>query len=260
MDRTNIIVYCGGKCGGSTLQNTFVQNNYNSMHIHKNKVPGLNSTYDSIQSIFSIIDNLCKDNKIYIIDCYRTPIERKISSFFQNINIHIPNYNKWSIKQLINYFNNKLLYTLEEYHSINEPFEYYDIPKWNIFDFNKKYNIIEKNNKVFIKILFKDIDNWDNILSGIFEKPIKIYKCNLTKNKQINTLYSEFKKQYTVPLKYINTLKNDTEFVIYNTIPDQITYINKWKTCNNECNHSCINTPKKITIKPKNKLFNMKFN
>jgi hypothetical protein len=54
----------------------------------------------------------------------------------------------------------KCLNELEEYNSINEVLEHYDIQLFDTFDFDKRYNIVKKDNKVFVKILFKDIENW----------------------------------------------------------------------------------------------------
>jgi 3'-phosphoadenosine 5'-phosphosulfate sulfotransferase (PAPS reductase)/FAD synthetase len=181
-------------------------------------------------SIFDVIDNSCKNKKIYIIDCYRTPIERKISSFFQNIKqVHIPNYANLTLNQIITFFNDKLVNSLEEYHSINEVMNHYNIPLWDKFDTNKGYNLIEKDNKVFIKILFNDIEKWDKLLSNILGKKITIFNDNLSENKNTYELYKQFKNNYKVPKSYINNvLSNDKHFKIYNTENEQNIYIKKW--------------------------------
>jgi hypothetical protein len=71
-----------------------------------------------------------------------------------------------------------MLYGLEEYHSINEVLDHYQLPLFTGFDFEKRYNLVKKNNKVFIKILFKDIGEWTTILSDLFQKPITLYTHN----------------------------------------------------------------------------------
>jgi hypothetical protein len=224
----NIFVYCGGKCGSSTLHNTFIQNGYESIHLHNNLYYKFNLKHED--DIFQLINlSVEKFKKIYIIDAYRTPIERKISSFFQNITIYLPNYYNLKLDEIIDFFNNNLIEHIEEYHSINEVLEYYNVPLWNKFDFENNYNTIESNGIIFIKILFKDIKKWDDILSKIFGKQIKIYNDNLTQDKSINNLYKEFKKNYKVPKTYIfNILINDKEFKIYNTEKEQEEYINYW--------------------------------
>jgi hypothetical protein len=224
----NVYVYCSGKSGSRTLLNTFTQNNFSSVHVHNNDY--YQNFYNNTHTVFESIDISSKKyDKIYIIDSYRTPIERKISSFFENIDTHLPNYNQLSIQEIIDVFNNQYLYTLEEYHSINEVLSHYNIPLFNNFNYEQKYNMIQKDNKIFIKLLFKDINDWSNILSKIFNKNIIMYNDNLSENKRIYNLYKQFKEKYKVPLHYIyNKLIHDVEFSIYNTSGEQEEYINKW--------------------------------
>lgn len=228
-----VYIFCGGKCGGTTLAETCYKNGYKTTHLHSLTCKGMfNSNIDlsNKMNIFNIIDESSKyyDN-IYVIDSYRTPIERKISSFFQNISIHLPNYNELKVEELIEFFNTNLLYNLEEYHSINNIMTHYNIKKFDSFDFSNKYNVIKKDNIIFIKILFSDIKNWNIILSQIFGKKIILQEANLTKNKEIKNLYNDFKEKYKVPIKYINNkLVNDEEFKIYNTKEQQEKYITKW--------------------------------
>jgi len=181
-------------------------------------------------SFFELLNNSCNHKKqVYIIDCYRTPIERKISSFFHNISIHLPNYKNLTLVEIMNNFNNKFLYHLEEIHSVNEVMNNYDIPLIKEFDFDKRYRIVKKDNKVFIKLLFKDIKKWDIILSEIFGKRIKMHDANLTETKEINKLYKEFKEMYRVPKDYlIHLLLKDKEFLIYNKKEEIEEYINNW--------------------------------
>lgn len=134
-----------------------------------------------------------------------------------------------SIDELVTFFNKNLLNEIEEYHSINEVLSYYKIPLFSNFNFESRYNIAVQDNKVFIKILFRDINNWGGILSKIFEKQIEIHSENLTNHKKINNLYSEFKKKYRVPKSYIDIkLNSDKEFKIYNTEEDRDEYIKYW--------------------------------
>ena len=227
-DCKNVFVYCSGKCGSATLLNTFTNNKFDTIHLHDNSY--YKHAYKCKNSIFELIDKSCKQfDKIYIIDSYRTPIERKISSFFQNIKTHIKNYESMSIDELVTFFNKNLLNKIEEYHSINEVLSYYKIPLFSNFNFESRYNIAVQNNKVFIKILFKDINKWGKILSDIFGKEIVIHSENLTNHKKINNLYSEFKKKYRVPKSYIDIkLNSDKEFKIYNTKEDRDKYIKYW--------------------------------
>lgn len=230
----DIFVYCGGKCGSSTLHHTFKNNNFKSYKIHDNNYfKYLCSVFkkDIGKTIYDVINfNVIDDKKtVYIIDSYRTPIERKISSFFQNIDKHIHDYKNKTIDDMINVFNTKFLYNLEEYHSIDEVLNYYGLIPFCTFDFENKYNIIKKENIIFIKLRFNDVDKWGEILSQIFEKKIVIHNFNLTKNKEINKLYNQFKEKYKVPHLYLtHYLTSDINFKIYNNDKEQNEYINYW--------------------------------
>ena len=230
----DVLVYCGGKCGSSTLHTTFKNNGYKSYKIHDNsyfKYLCDRFKKDTDKTIFDVIDFSIQQGKpIYIIDSYRTPIERKISSFFQNIGKYISNYSEKPVEEIINIFNKKFLYKLEDYESIDEVIKHYGLDTFTDFDFKNKYNIVKKDNIIFIKIRLNDINEWSDILSTIFEKKIVMSNENLTSNKQTNKLYNEFKENYRVPEKYLNeNLLNDSNFLIYNSKEEQEKYINYWK-------------------------------
>ena len=134
-----------------------------------------------------------------------------------------------SITELIDYFNNNLLHNIENYHSINEVLEYFNLPLFHEFDFKNKYVKYEYENKIFIKLLFKDINEWDKILSEIFNKKITIYKNNLSEDKKYYNTYINFLDEYKIPKHFFDYyLKNDREFVIYNTKNEQEEYVKKW--------------------------------
>lgn len=231
MNIFDVFIFCGGKCGGTTLANTMHKNNFKTTHLHDIKCKGIYQSTIDIENndLFDILQNNSKDKSIYIIDVYRTPIERQISGFFENISIFVPNYKELNIDELIFIFNTKYLYNIENYHPINKLLNHYSIPLFQTFDFDKKYNLIEKDNKIFIKLLFKDISYWKDILSEIFNKQIVLYPDNLTVNKDINSIYKNFKEKYKIPKVFIEkNVMNDIEFKIYNTTLEQEEYISNW--------------------------------
>jgi hypothetical protein len=222
------IVLCGGKCGGTALTLALKESGYSTAHFHKNNVKGLIPSNIEITPTFTLYDainNIPKSHLIYIVDSYRTPIERKISSFFQNISLTTPNYQTLSVEDLILIFNQEYLSTLEEYHPIDDIMKHCDVPTFTEFDFAKSYNIARKDNLVFIKILFKDVKKWGAILADIMDKSIVIQE----KNINTNSLYKAFLKIYRVDRSYLQTtLQRDTMFKIYNTKEEQKEYIDRW--------------------------------
>lgn len=229
-DTFEIFICCGGKCGGTTLANTFYENGYKTTHLHSTKHLGNFKSNIDIDNVFGCIDKSRKENTIYIIDVYRTPVERKISCFFQKIKLILPNYQTMSVHELIKFFNEKILFSsVAEKHPINDFLIKYDAPLFKKFNFKRRYNIIKKKNIVFIKLLFSDIKDWDKILSEIFEKNITIYPTNLTEEKEINELYKLFKQEYHIPSSYLNIIKNNKEFNIHHRPYEQKKYINMWE-------------------------------
>uniref|UniRef100_A0A6C0EF78 Sulfotransferase domain-containing protein n=1 Tax=viral metagenome TaxID=1070528 RepID=A0A6C0EF78_9ZZZZ len=207
----NLIIYQFGKVGSSTLTKTF-ENIIPTTHTHY---------FDS---------NLIK-NKTLIINVTRNLFDRNISAFFQNINnkpndgdFDIP-YNgkhiregclmyseKKEMSELINFFRDiniekllKIRYT-NWYKYFNEQLNINIFEK--PFDFYKKYTIYETNNITLIILRFEDINNWENILSTIFNRKINIISDNLTNNKDIYELYENFKKTYKYSEEEINLIKN----------------------------------------------------
>lgn len=232
-----IYIYCGGKCGSSTLAKTFECNGYNSFVTHDNYfyTKYQRTSNNSPLTIFNAIEESCnKYDNIYFVDSYRTPIERKISAFFQNIAFFIPDYNELPVQSLINYFNTNVLVSWENQHSIDEILVHFNIPLFKEFDFEKGYNIVNQKcsngtNKIFIKLLFKDIKSWDKILTEIMGENIIMHNENLSENKSIHKLYTEFIKQYKVPKYYLdNFVICDEHFKIYTSKNEKEKYINHW--------------------------------
>lgn len=225
----NVFIFCGGKCGGVTLSRTMEKSGYRVCHLHNFNSKGLYTSNIDMTKIYDIIDKSCKTfEKVYFIDAYRTPIERKISSFFQNISAHVPHYKSLPMTDLISIFNTRFLAKLDNYHPMNMLLDYYKLPAITTFDFSKQYNVIEHGNKVIVKLLFKDINNWGARLSGICNKPIQVMSENLTKNKPIGKFYSDFLRLYTVPASYLKIILSEPEFKIYNSEQDQTDYRIKW--------------------------------
>ena len=223
----DVFILCGGKCGSSSLSTSFKKLGLKTLKVH--------GRLDYIEQfkedkLYECINNSSKHKPVIIIDVYRTPIERKISSFFQNIHKDIPDWKSKSIDQLINEFNNKYFYILEEYHSINEAFENYNIPFFNEFNFKRKLNYLKKDNKLFIKLLYKDIKEWNKILTVFFNQPFIISNNNMSNKKEYYQTYQQFLSKYKVPKSYFDKLEKDREFKIYNTKEDQETYLKYWKS------------------------------
>lgn len=200
LDNVKYFVFSGGKTGTRTLVESISKKfgNYSVAHIHsaqhfKNGHP----RYGNVKDL--MISNSKKFNKIYIIDSYREPFERGISSFFQNIETHCPNWRYLSIEELIDFFNKNKLYLLDIYHSYYESWGYFNISTDVVFDFNKGYILREYENMVFVKTRLKDAYRWSLIFSEIFGESLSFVTANKAEDKFYFNTYKEFLKKYKLP-------------------------------------------------------------
>lgn len=234
-----IFIYSPPKVGSTTLVSSLrisLGNTHNIIHIHDEIMLHILTGINNI-TINEIIYYLTSINKnVYVIDIYRTPIERKISEYFEKLStIHFnnteDNINNYSLEKIINRFNNLFPYLEngDHYHdkyNINEPI---------LFDFNNKYTLQTINNINYIKLRLIDSNIWNNILSKIFNKDIIIVNDYLTQNKTIGKLYNNFKKEYKIPINFLDNINNCKYLNFYLNDEEKNNYINKWK--NNSCNY-----------------------
>jgi hypothetical protein len=227
-----IFIYTPPKVGSTTLVTSLrvsLGKTYNTVHIHDeimlNVLTGINDV--KINDIIHFLSN--NGNKVYVIDVYRTPIERKMSEFFEKIspyhfNNTEENISKYSIIRISDRFN-KLFPHLE----IREHyFDKYDIPEPITFDFEKKYTIQEINNIKYIKLRLCDSEKWGSILSNIFQTDIVIIPDYKTEDKGIGELYKRFKNEYKIPSNYIDIIRDDKFLNFYYNESERNNYIDLW--------------------------------
>ena len=167
--------------------------------------------YDAIKTSMNHFD------QVYVIDSYRQPVERAISSCFQNK----PN-------TVLDTFNYNLLIG-ENYSCLEETLYELGIKSVYKFDFNKKYFLTKYKNVNIIKIRFNDISDWERILSEIFNMPITMCPDNLSIDKSYYENYLNVLKNIKIPKHYFRCLINSREFKIFNTPEETYEYIDKWK-------------------------------
>jgi len=228
-----IFIYTPPKVGSTTLVTSLrvsLGKTYNIIHIHDETMlsvlTGINNV--KINDIIHFLSNQCKN--VYVIDVYRTPIERKMSEFFEKIspyhfNNTAENISKYSTKRISDRFN-KLFPHIE---NGDHYFEKYNISEPIAFDFDKKYSLQKINNIKYIKLRLCDSNLWGSILSNIFELDIIIIHDYKTEDKPIGQLYKRFKKEYKLPLNYLDIVKSDKYFNFYYNELERKKYLNTWQ-------------------------------
>jgi hypothetical protein len=228
-----VFIYTPPKVGSTTLVSSLrvsLGNTYSIVHIHDEIMLNVLTGVADV-SINEIIEFLSSSGKrVYVIDVYRTPIERKMSEFFEKIadmhfNTTEENLNNYNINKIINRFNKIFPYLANDADYFKEKYSL-ELPE--NFDFEKKYLIQEKDNITYIKLRLRDSSEWDKILQEIFDVNVVIISDYKTDNKPINRLYSQFKNEYRLPSNLATTISNCKYLNYYYISQEKEEYLNTW--------------------------------
>ena len=228
-----IFIYTPPKVGSTTLVTSFrvsLGKSCNVIHIHDDIMLNVLSGINNV-TVNEIINYLAQEGKdVYVIDVYRTPIERKMSEFFEKIspyhfNNTEDNISKYNMQRINDRFNKLFPHlALGEHY-----FDKYDIINPVLFDFEKKYTVQEINNIKFIKIRLCDSAIWGQILTAILKIEIIIIDDYQTDKKPIGAFYKRFKEEYRLPENYVDLIKNCKYFNFYYSEEERKKYLEIWK-------------------------------
>jgi hypothetical protein len=228
-----IFIYTPPKVGSTTLVSSLrisLGNIFNIIHIHDEimleVLTGIRGV--KINDILTQLSNAGKN--VYVIDVYRTSIERKISEFFEKISCYHfnnseENINHYPVSKIINRFNKMFPYIGNSDHYL----EKYNIKEPIAFDFDQKYTLQTVNNINYIKLRLCDSNEWSNILSNIFKREVVIVTDYQTEDKKISELYKKFKNEYLLPSNYLESIENCKYLKYYYNETERLEYLNTWK-------------------------------
>ena len=232
-DKNFILIYTPPKVGSTTLVSSLrvsLGNSYNIIHIHDeimlNVLTGIENV--TINQIIHYLSELGKN--VFVIDVYRTPVERKMSEFFEKISSYHfnnteENVSNYNLDRIIKRFNKVYPHIENSEHY----FENYNIESPPPFDFKKKYTIQQmKHNLKYIKLRLCDSSNWATILSTVLKQDIVIINDYHTKNKKIGDLYKRFKEEYRLPINYFEDLKTNKYLKYYYNDEEREKYLSEW--------------------------------
>jgi len=243
-----IFVYTPPKVGSTSLVSSLrlsASYKFIILHIHNESMLNILTGYDNPHKI-TVMDiihyNAEMGKKVYVIDIYRTPIERKMSLYFENIaHFHFNNEEEkvceYDLKRIIHRFN--CLFK----HIGNEQYfeEKYGLQtltsSFSLFDKEKKYILDDTtyNNVTFIKLRLQDFSEWASILSHLLGVDIVTVEDYNGENKRIGDLYRRFKNEYCIPTNFLEEIKEkDVAFQMYHSEEEREEYINKNKIKTNE--------------------------
>jgi hypothetical protein len=228
-----IFIYTPPKVGSTTLVSSLrisLGKSFNIIHIHDEIMLSVLTGIDGIK-VNDIIHYLAEIGKnVYVMDVYRTPIERKMSEFFEKIspyhfNNSEENINQYSIKRVVDRFN-KIFPHIE---NNDHYFDKYNIGQPVSFDFVNKYSIQKENGIHYVKIRLCDSQQWASILSTIFQSDIVLITDYQTSTKKIGELYNKFKNEYRLPSNFLKDIQNCKYLNFYYNDQERNNYLDTWK-------------------------------
>ena len=231
-NRNLIFVFVPPKVGSTSLVSSirlWASHKFNVLHIHNEIM--LKVLYD-IQGI--TVNELIEYNKslgkqVYVIDVYRSPIEHKMSAFFETLSSF--HFNT-SVEQLKNIKVEKLIQRFNRIfpHIANNDYyrEKYGLDSVMPFNFETKYILQRKNEISYIKLRLKDSHEWGRVLSGLLNTEIRIVKDYETENKPIKDVYKAFKDKYRLPVNLFELVKNSESLKNYYSEEERAQYVANW--------------------------------
>ena len=232
-----IFIYTPPKVGSTTLVSSLRMSlgaGCSVIHIHDETMLQVLTgiTNISINDIIKYLSDIGKT--VYVIDVYRTPIERKMSEFFEKIspyhfNNSEDNINRYSIKRVADRFNKLFPHLDNGDHYMDK----YNLPNPAQFDFKKKYLVQNVNNIVYVKLRLCDSSIWGEILSTIFGSEVVIVSDYQSSQKTIGDLYIRFKNEYQLPVNFLETIRDCNQMRLYYSEEERKQYLDMWavKTC-----------------------------
>jgi hypothetical protein len=203
--------------------------NIDIIHIHDEEMLHVLGHIKGVTVNELILFNKYLGKDVYVINVYRSPIERKISSFFEKIgayhyNTTDQNINKYKVEKVIHRFNNIFPYIETGDHFMDK----YNITIPSHFDYDQKYLLVKEYNITYITLRLKDSHQWGTILTNIFGFKIYIVKDYETINKPIKDLYNLFKRTYKIPINFLDDIIK-CKYLNYYYSPNELTYYyNDW--------------------------------
>ena len=227
-----IFVYSAPKVGSTSIVSSlriFGTDKFSIIHIHDEEMLKVLGHINGITINEIILYNKHLGKDVYVIDVYRSPIERKISAFFEKIGAYHfnntdDNVNKYNVQKIINRFNKVLPHLANGDHFIDK----YNITIPDHFDYDNKYLLVEEHGIKYIKLRLKDAAFWGPILTNIFGTRICIVKDYESANKPIKDLYLSFKSAYKIPQNLLNDIMNCKYLKYYYSPDEQGEYCRQW--------------------------------
>ena len=233
-----VFVYSAPKVGSTSIVSSlriFAMHLYDIVHIHDEAMLKVLCGIEGIEISDIIEYNASLGKQVFVIDVYRSPIEHKISIFFEKIgsyhfNVADEVVNSYSTKRIIDRFN----HIYPHLSSCDTFRNKYNIKKGDILKtineqlLTQSFVHIVENNITYIKLKLNCSKEWSQILSRLLQTRIIIVKDYETKKKKIKDIFQKFMADYKIPYSYLMLEMDSVEMKLYYTKDEQEQYYKHW--------------------------------
>ena len=227
-----VFIYSPPKVGSTTLVSSIRLNaagKFDVMHLHNEiMLKALYNIHD-VTILEIIYYNKFLGKNVYVIDIYRSPIEQKMSCFFENIdtfhfNTSTEILKTYELERISKRFNQVFPHITTNDHYRSK----YNITVPDKFDMKNKYLLVQNDGINYIKIRLHDSSEWQTILKKIFGFDIYIVNDYETTQKPIGELFLKFKQTYTIPINLFQMIENDPGLHYYYSVEEREKYLQEW--------------------------------
>lgn len=175
-------------------------------------------------SVFNVTEKRAR--RVFVIDVYRTPIERKMSEFFHELStLHFIkagiDTDAYSLEKLTRRFNDMLPHMGDVDYFADR----FDSDTNELFDRDNRFITVVKDGVTYIKLRFKDIAEWGKILAPI----LGIAAFDLVRDNETGgEMYRRFVDAYSLPYNYFKQLEDDAQLKRYYDFGERHEYLSKW--------------------------------
>jgi hypothetical protein len=228
-----VFVYSPPKVGSTTIVTTlhvFCQHDTDVIHVHGEESFRMLAGVQDVSVNDVIRYNGHVGKTVTVLDVYRTPIEHKLSAFFETIGSHFNNtekeINSYGTLRLLKRFNNIFLHVAtEDYFT-----EKYGLDPDALGDFYPEVGYMQatKHGIRYVKLRLADSAKWGAILSALFRRQLRVIKDYETSAKETCSIYARFCASYHIPTNYLDIVLDSPSMKRFMTGPERTAYREKW--------------------------------
>ena len=253
--KQTIFVYSAPKVGSTSLITTFrvfATHIFNTVHIHDEAMLRVLGNIRGV-TVMDIVryTHTHLHHRVFVLDVFRPPVERKISVFFEKIdtlhfNAPMESVAKFPMRKIIRRFNQLFPHIGTGDRFLDD----YDIVTPPKFDCAKKFLKILHEGITYVKLRLCDSPAWPGILSQITGAPIGMIVSDYMgedKDENMRRVYRLFKEQYRLPSTYVEQIQEDPHVNYFFSDEEKKGYMYKWSNRSTPHNPNAF-TPDQFTL------------